>query len=139
MEVSMLSTPEIRGLLLGARTVAVVGLSDDPSRPSYGVAAYLQRAGYRIIPVNPLLRGPVLGEQPHPSLAAVPEPIDIVDVFRRPEYLPALVDEAIAMGARAIWMQLGVAHEGAAAKAEAAGLQVVMDRCMAVDHRMLVR
>lgn len=134
----MASTDAIRELLTGARTIAVVGLSDDQSRPSYGVAAYLQRKGYTIVPVNPHLRRPVLGEQPYPSLAAVPQPIDIVDLFRRPEYVPDLVDEAIAVGAKAVWMQLGVGHSGAAAKAEAAGLRVVMDRCIAVEHRMLV-
>ena len=130
---------DIRELLGAAKTIAVVGLSDRPDRSSFGVASYLQRQGYRIIPVNPHLTGPVLGEKPFASLRDLPMPVDIVQIFRRPEFVPPVVEDAIAIGAPAIWMQLGIAHEGAAAKAEAAGLQVVMDRCMAVDHRMLMR
>lgn len=128
---------EIRALLAATRTIAVVGLSDDPDRPSYGVASYLQRRGFKIIPVNPHLVGPVLGEQPYPSLRDVPVPIDLVDIFRRPQFVPAVVEDAIAVGAKAVWMQLGVAHAAAARRAEAAGLTVVIDRCLAVDHRML--
>jgi predicted CoA-binding protein len=133
----MLTRDEIRALLRSTRTIAVVGLSDDPDRSSYGVASYMQRQGYRIIPVNPHLTGPVLGEEPYPSLAAVPVPIDLVNIFRRPQFVPEVVEEAIAVGAPAVWMQLGVAHEAAARRAVAAGLKVVMDRCVAVDHRML--
>jgi hypothetical protein len=134
----MQNQQQIRELLGSAKTIAVVGLSDKPERPSFGVASYLQRKGYRIIPVNPTLRGPVLGEQPFASLRELPMPVDIVQIFRRPAYVAALVDEAIASKAPAIWMQLGVVDEQAAARAEAAGLLVVMDRCMAVDHRMLM-
>lgn len=133
----MLTREEIRALLAATKTIAVVGLSDDRDRPSYGVASYLQRQGFTIIPVNPHLTGPVLGERPYASLRDVPVPIDLVDIFRRPEFVPAVVEDAIAVGAKAVWMQLGVAHEGAAARASAAGLPVVMDRCLAVDHRML--
>lgn len=135
----MQTQSDIRTMLREAKTIAVVGLSDDPMRSSFGVASYLQRQGYRIIPVNPHLTGPVLGEQPYASLRDVPMPVDIVQIFRRPEFVPPVVEDAIQIGAPAIWMQLGVAHDGAAAQAEAAGVQVVMDRCMAVDHRMLVR
>ena len=115
------------------RRIAVVGISDRPERDSHRVAAYLQRAGYTIIPVNPLVEH-VLGERCWPSLEAAPGPIEVVDVFRRSELVPPVVDAAIAVGAKAIWMQDGVVHEGAAAKARAAGLLVVMDRCMLRDH-----
>lgn len=135
----MLAREEIRDLLASVKTIAVVGLSADPDRSSYGVASYLQRNGYRIIPVNPYLSGPVLGEQPYASLQDVPEPIDIVEIFRRSEAVPPVVEEAIAVGAKAVWMQVGVINPVAAKRAEAAGLAVVMDRCMAVDHRLLVR
>lgn len=134
----MLSRDAIREMLRVTRTIAVVGLSDDPDRPSYGVASYLQRQGFTIIPVNPRLTGPVLGAQPYASLREVPVPIDLVDVFRRPEHVAEIVDETIAIGARSLWLQLGVVDEVAAARAEAAGLQVVMDRCIAVDHRLLL-
>ena len=131
-------TPEeLRELLRAARVVAVVGLSDKPERDSYHVAAYLQSVGYRIIPVNPTV-AQVLGERSYPSLRDVPEKIDVVDVFRKPEAVPAVVDGAIAVRAKAVWMQDGVVHEEAAAKARAAGLTVVMDRCMLRDHRALV-
>jgi uncharacterized protein len=134
----MPSRDEIRALLQAARTIAVVGLSADPDRPSYGVASYLQREGYTIIPVNPKLVEPVLGEEPFGSLAEIGVPVDIVQIFRRSQFVPPVVEAAIAIGARAIWMQLGVVHAEAAERARAAGLQVVMDRCMAVDHRMLL-
>jgi predicted CoA-binding protein len=127
---------EIRDILQSARTIAVVGLSDKPFRPSHGVAAYLQAHGYRIIPVNPAVRE-VLGEKAYARLEDVPEKIDVVDVFRRPENVPEVVDAAIAVGAKVVWMQDGVIHEGAAAKARAAGLRVVMDRCMLREHRRL--
>jgi predicted CoA-binding protein len=129
---------EIRDLLSRARTIAIVGLSDNPQRPSHGVAGYLQREGYQIIPVNPNLRGPVHGVEPVASLRELRQPVDIVQIFRRPEYVPAVVEDAIAIGAGAIWMQLGIVHEEAAARAAAAGLAVVMDSCMAVVHRMLI-
>lgn len=126
----------IREILTECRTIAVVGLSPDPSRPSYGVAGYLKRAGYRIIPVNPSC-DEVLGEKCYPSLSEIPEAVDVVDIFRRSELTPPIVDEAIAMGARAIWMQEGVVNEAAARKAQEAGLKVVMDRCMLKEHRFL--
>lgn len=133
-----MTNEEIRDLLSKARTIAVVGLSDNPQRPSHGVARYLQREGYEIIPVNPNLRGPVLGVEPVGSLRELGRPVDIVQIFRRPEYVPGVVEDAIAIGAGAIWMQLGIVHKEAAEEASAAGLQVVMDSCMAVVHRMLI-
>jgi hypothetical protein len=126
----------IADILGAARTIAVVGLSARLSRPSHGVAEYLQRAGYRIIPVNPNI-AEVLGEKSYASLDAVPEPVDIVDIFRRPEHVPAIVEAAIRKGAKTIWMQEGVVHEDAARRAESAGLAVVMDRCILKDHRRL--
>jgi uncharacterized protein len=127
---------EIRDILHSTRTIAVVGLSDRPDRPSHGVAAYLKAHGYRIIPVNPGVRE-VLGEKAYARLEDVPEKIDVVDVFRRPEHVPEIVDSAIAVGAKVVWLQDGIVHEAAAAKARAAGLRVVMDRCMLRDHHRL--
>jgi predicted CoA-binding protein len=132
-----MNAEEIRDVLRSARTIAVVGLSDRPDRPSYGVAAYLQAHGYRIIPVNPAVRE-VLGEKAYARLEDVREKIDVVDVFRRPEHVPEVVDAAIAVGAKVVWMQDGVVHEEAAARARAAGLRVVMDRCMLRDHQNLL-
>jgi uncharacterized protein len=129
----------IAELLRTAKTIAVVGLSDSPFRPSYDVSAYMQRQGYRIIPVNPQLKGEVLGEKSYPNLRDVPEKIDIVDIFRRAEFVPEIVDEAIALNVAAIWMQEGVIHEAAAAKARAAGIFVVMDRCILKEHAALAR
>ena len=123
----------IHFLLRSARTIAIVGLSDKPHRDSYRVAAYLQGCGYRIIPVNPNITE-VLGAKAYPSLKDVPEPIDIVDVFRRPDAVPEIIDDAIAVNARAVWMQLGVTNQAAAATARAAGLQVVMDKCIKIEH-----
>ena len=123
-------------ILHSARTIAVVGLSRKRYRPSYGVAEYLQRAGYRIIPVNPE-ETEVLGEQAYPDLDSIPEPVDVVDIFRRSEFVPPIVEAAIRKGAKMIWMQEGVIHEEAARRAEAAGLAVVMDRCILKDHRRL--
>ena len=127
----------IRQALEQHRRVAVVGLSDKPDRPSYGVAAYLRRAGYTIIPVNPNIQQ-TLGEPASPSLLEAPRPVEIVDVFRRPEDVPPVVDEAIACGAKVLWLQEGIVHEPAAARARAAGLLVVQDRCMLKEHRRLV-
>jgi len=127
------TSAEVRDILATARTIAVVGLSDKPARPSYGVAAYLQRHGYRIIPVNPKLTE-VLGEKAFPSLSAVPEPVDVVDIFRKPEAVPEIVEEAIAKGAKVIWMQEGIVHNAAAERARAAGLRVVMNKCMLKEH-----
>ena len=128
----------IRDLLGTARVIAVVGLSSKRSRPSFGVSQYMQRAGFRIIPVNPG-ETEVLGEKAYPSLDAVPEKIEIVDIFRRSEFVPEIVDQAIQVGALAVWMQEGVIHEDAAAKARAAGLTVVMDRCILKEHQRLSR
>lgn len=126
----------ISEILHSARTIAVVGLSGKRFRPSFGVAEYMKKAGYRIIPVNPQL-SEVLGEKCYPDLDSVPEPIDIVDIFRRAEFVPEIVEAAIRKGAKAIWMQEGVVHEDAARKAEEAGITVVMDRCILKDHRRL--
>ncbi|MCC6858734.1 MAG: CoA-binding protein [Bryobacterales bacterium] len=128
----------IRDLLRSARTIAVVGLSDKKFRPSYGVARYMQSAGYRIIPVNPQVQE-VLGEKGYPDLEAVPERVDIVDVFRRSEFVPEIVEAAIRIGAKAVWLQEGVVHEEAAARARAAGLVVIMDRCLLKEHMRLGR
>jgi hypothetical protein len=125
--------PEI---LRVGRTIAVVGLSAKRYRPSYGVAEYMQRAGYRIIPVNPH-EIEILGEKCYPDVESIPEPIDIVDIFRRPEFVPEIVEAAIRKGAKVVWMQEGVVHEEAARRAREAGLEVVMDRCILKDHRRL--
>jgi predicted CoA-binding protein len=123
----------IAEILRESHTIAVVGLSGKRFRPSYGVAEYMQRAGYRIIPVNPRERQ-VLGETSYPDLDSIPDSIDIVDIFRRSEYVPEIVEAAIRKGAKVIWMQEGVIHEDAAHRAMAAGLTVVMDRCILKDH-----
>jgi len=130
--------PDLGAILTSARTIAVVGLSAKRYRPSYGVAEYLQRVGYRIIPVNPN-ETQVLGETCYSDLDSVPEAIDIVDIFRRSEYVPEIVEAAIRKGAKVIWMQESVVHEGAARRAVSAGLAVVMDRCILKDHRRLLR
>ena len=130
----MTDDAQIKALLENARTIAMVGASDRPDRPSYRVMAMLQAHGYRVIPVNPQITGEHLhGEFVFRELAQIGEPIDIVDIFRRPLAAGEAVDEAIAVGAKAVWMQLGVINEDAAARAEAAGLQVVMDRCPAIE------
>ena len=123
----------VKEILDKYRTIAVVGLSSHQWRASYSVSRYMQNAGYRIIPVNPL-ETEVLGEKAYPTLDDVPEPFEIVDIFRRPEYVPDIVEAAIRRGARVIWMQLGVVNEAAAARARAADLEVVMDRCILQDH-----
>ena len=128
------ATDEIGELLKRTKRIAVVGLSDSPLRPSYGVSAYMQSHGYKIIPVNPSIRG-ALGEKAVASLAEIDEKIDIVDVFRRPEYVPELVDEAIRLKVPAIWLQEDVIHEEAAEKARKAGIFVVMDKCILKEHR----
>jgi len=125
---------DIADLLSGARTIAVVGASDRANRPSYGVMRFLQNHGYRVLPVNPQITGEhVLGEFVWRELSQIGIPIDIVDIFRRPEAAGDAVDQAIFVGAKAVWMQLGVINEEAAARAEAAGLKVVMDRCPAIE------
>ena len=120
--------------LRNSKTIAVVGLSDNPDRDSHRVAAYLQRQGYRIIPVNPAIQE-ALGEIAYPDLPSVPEPVDLVDIFRRSDQVPPVVDQAIAIGAKYIWMQDGVIHEPAKAKAEAAGIPVIMNDCALRQHR----
>jgi uncharacterized protein len=128
------ATDEIGELLKRTKTIAVVGLSDSPLRPSYGVSAYMQSHGYKIIPVNPSIKG-ALGEKAVASLGEIEERIDMVDVFRRPEYVPELVDEAIRLKLPAIWLQEDVIHEEAAEKARKAGIFVVMDKCILKEHR----
>ena len=124
---------KISELLKNAKTIAVVGLSNNPARTSNGVSAYMQSQGYRIVPVNPAI-SEALGEKAYPTLSEVPEKVDIVNVFRRSEYVPEVVDEAIRLGVPAIWMQEGVAHEEAAEKARQAGIFVVMNRCILKEH-----
>ena len=128
-----MSIPE---LLRNSHTIAVVGLSSKRFRPSYGVTEYMQHAGYHIIPVNPNEQK-VLGENCYATLDDVPEPVDIVDIFRRSEFVPEIVEAAIRKGAKAIWMQEGVIHEDAAARAREAGLEVIMDRCILKEHRRM--
>lgn len=128
----------IRQILETAKTIAVVGLSDKPERDSYRVAEYLQRHGYRIIPVNPTV-SEVLGEKSYASVTDIPEQVDIVDVFRKPEAVGPVVQEAIDAGAATVWLQLGVVNQEAAEVAEAAGLQVVMDKCIKIEHARLLR
>ena len=124
----------IRELLTRTKTIAVVGLSSSPFRPSFGVAQYMQSKGYRIIPVNPNEKT-VLGEKAYASLSEIPEKIDMVDVFRRPEFVPEIVDETIRLKIPSLWLQEGVIHEAAAQKAGDAGIAVVMDRCILKEHR----
>jgi uncharacterized protein len=125
---------QIGELLAKAKIIAVVGLSSDPMRPSFGVSQYMQRKSYRIIPVNPN-ESSVLGEKAYGNLADIPETIDIVDVFRRSEFVPALVDEVIRLRIPALWLQEGVVHQAAAKKAQEAGTVVIMDRCILKEHR----
>ncbi len=129
---------DLAALLASARTIAVVGASDRPNRPSYGVMQFLSDRGWRVLPVNPRITGErIVGEYVWHDLGQIGEPIDIVDVFRRSEEAGDAVDQAIAAGTRAVWLQLGVVNEEAAARAEAAGLQVVMDRCIKLDAARL--
>ena len=123
-------------ILNSSRVIAVVGLSAKPDRPSYIVASYLKQNGYKIIPVNPKA-GEILGEVCYPDLGSIPEPVDVVDIFRRAEEVPAIVEEAIKIRTKAVWMQEGVINEQAAVRAKEAGLLVVMDKCMLKEHRKL--
>lgn len=123
----------IQRILASARTIAVVGLSPNELRASNFVGFYLQRHGYRVIPVNPR-ETEILGERAYPSLAEIPEPVDVVDVFRDPSAVPAIVEESISIGAKALWLQFGVINHEAADRARAAGLDVVMDRCLKIEH-----
>ena len=127
----------VRDILEKSKIIAVVGLSPKPERDSHEVAKYLQDQGYRIVPVNPRA-DTILGEKSYPDLASIPGKVDVVDIFRRSDDVPPVVDQAIDIGAKAVWMQLGIVNEDAAAKAREAGLGVVMDRCMLVEHRNLV-
>jgi uncharacterized protein len=127
----------MKDILSSAKTIASVGLSSNPAKESFGIAAYLKGQGYRVIPVNPTT-AEVFGEKSYPDLESVPERIDVVQVFRKPEDVPPVVDSAIKVGAQVVWMQEGIVNEEAAAKARAAGLQVVMDACMRVSHRRLI-
>ncbi|HEV2461083.1 MAG TPA: CoA-binding protein [Ktedonobacterales bacterium] len=129
---------EMRDILTRYRRIAVVGLSDDPARPSNSVARYLIAQGYEVYPVNPKLQAPtVIGRRVYGALADLPEPPEIVDVFRRSEYVAQVVDEAVAAGAKVIWTQLGVRDDQAAARARQAGLTVVQNRCTAIEHGRL--
>lgn len=125
----------IEKILTEAKTIAIVGLSANPERISYRVAEFLKDRGYRIIPVNPTVEGEILGEQVYPDLQSIPEPFDVVDVFRRAEHVPAVVEDAIAADAKVLWLQLGIVNEEAAADAEHTGMTVVMDRCMMAEYR----
>ena len=125
-------------ILRESHTIAVVGLSNNPSRDSYEVARYLQRQGYRIIPVNPNV-AEVLGEKSYPDVLSVPEKLDVVNIFRRSEEVSSIVDQAIAKKVATVWMQLGIVNEEAAQTAREKGLDIIMDRCMSVEHREMVR
>ncbi len=139
-----MNEPEtMREMLFGAagkrRSIAVIGLSDRPDRPSHYVSAYMQAQGYRILPVNPALRGEVLGERAYASLSDLPERPDLVNVFRMPSFLPAIVDEMLELRLTELWVQQGIVNRDAAERAEAGGVGVVMDRCIMVEHRRLAR
>ena len=128
---------DLKEILLTAKNIASVGLSSNPNKESYRIASYLKAQGYRVIPVNPTVLE-IMGDTSYPDLQSVPEKIDIVQVFRKPEDVPPVVEDAIKAGAKVIWMQEGIVHEEAAQKARQAGLQVVMDTCMRVAHRTLI-
>ena len=128
--------PDLKQLLTEATTIAMVGASSNPEKASYGIMQKLQKAGYRVVPVNPR-ETEILGERSYPSLIDVPERIDIVDVFRRPEDTPSIADDAVTIGAKALWLQTGIVSEDAAARAKAGGLIVVMDTCIGATHSLL--
>jgi predicted CoA-binding protein len=132
---------QVKEILRTAKRIAVVGLSPRPERPSHGVAQYLQRAGYTIVPVRPGTTQPILGERVYPNLLAATEagPLDIVNIFRRSAAIPLLVDDILAVKPRLVWLQVGVVHEESARRIEAAGIPVVMDYCLAVEHHSLLR
>lgn len=132
------SREEIKEILLKAGNIAVVGLSDKTDRTSYMVAQALQNNGYRIIPVNPTVSGEILGEKVYPSLSDIPEPVDIVNVFRRSEQTPPVAEEAVKIGARVLWLQLGIASDEAYEIASKGGLTVIMDRCIKVEDSILI-
>ena len=128
---------KMRNILTSAKTIASVGLSSNQEKESYWIVSYLKEQGYRIIPVNPTATE-ILGEKVYPSLSDIPDKVDVVQIFRKPEDVPPVVDEAIKIGAKVVWMQEGIRHEVAAQKARDAGLQVVMDACMRATHRRLM-
>jgi predicted CoA-binding protein len=130
------SDEQLRQLLVDADIIAMVGASSDPEKPSHGIMRKLQQVGYRVIPVNPR-ETEVLGEQAYGALEEIPDPVDIVDVFRRPEDTPPIADQAVRVGAKAIWLQIGIRNDETAARAEAGGLLAVMDTCIAVTHTLL--
>jgi len=132
-----MNEPEtIRSMLAGSKTIAVIGLSADPAKPSHYVSAYMQQHGYKILPINPSLAGAeVLGEPSYASLAALPVKPDLVNVFRVPSLIPGIVDEMIALGLKNLWVQQGIVNREAAERAEQGGIRVVMDRCIMVEHR----
>ena len=127
----------MKEILLSARTIASVGLSSNQQKESFSIVSYLKEQGYRVIPVNPTAHE-ILGEKAYPDLSSIPDKVDIVQVFRKPEDVPPVVDEAINIGAKVVWMQEGIVNEEAAQKAREAGLQVVMDACMRATHRRLI-
>ncbi len=129
---------ELRKLLSESGTIAVVGLSSNASKDSYRVAEYLQKKGYRIIPVNPSVES-VLGEKSYPDLKSIPDPVDVVDVFRRPEHTPEIAADTVAIGAKALWLQLGIRNDEAVETAKAAGLLAVQDACIKVEHSRLIQ
>ena len=133
-----MNEPAVIQRMLRAKTIAVIGLSDDPSKPSHYVSAYMQSLGHSILPINPSL-DTVLGEKAYASLADLPIKPDVVNVFRLPKFIPAIVDEMIALDLHALWTQQGIVNEDAAAKAEAHGIAVVMDRCTIIEHDRLIR
>ena len=128
---------EIKAILESAHTIATVGFSTNPQRPGYYVPEYMMHKGYRVIPVNPLLEQ-VLGQKAYPDLLAVPDKVDVVQIFRPPAEAPAIVEQAIKIGAKVVWMQIGATNRDAAAVAQAAGLLVVMDKCMMIEHKRLI-
>jgi uncharacterized protein len=131
-----LNEPEIiRDMLANSKTIAVIGISDNPGKPSHYVSAYMQELGYKIYPVNPALSEPILGEKPYATLADLPIKPDIVNVFRLPRFIPTIVEEMIPLGLKNIWVQQGIINLEAATRAESAGIHVVMDRCIMVEHR----
>lgn len=136
MDHTEINWEQLRQMLKASKTIAVVGISNKPDRPGYTIPVYMQQQGYRIIPVNPNLTE-VLGEKVYASLRDIPGPVDVVDIFRRAEDVPPIVEDAIAIGAKVVWMQLGIVNDAAAARARAAGLQVIMDTCIGETHQEL--
>jgi len=128
---------QLKRILETTRTIATVGLSSSPQKASYGIAGYLKSQGYRVIPVNPSA-DEILGEKSYPNLTSIPDKIDVVQLFRPSDEVPPFVDRAVEIGAKVVWMQEGISNEASAAKARAAGLEVVMDRCMKMEHRRLI-